>query len=180
MWVELIKRYWQVCLFKEKPENTPYSPLLLGVVASIYYVLNVVQWSLLDADRLFSVEMSLLVGATFIASDTIYTWALLYVSKKSNRMVQSLTCLLAGHAMVHLCAFPLLIIAPWLFETPLIQPIAWLIGILYLVVTLGLTIWQFMVTVYIYKHALAVDYLPATLAGLGLLACNILMVSFWR
>jgi len=37
-----------------------------------------------------------------------------------------------------------------------------------------------MVTVHIYKHALSIDYFPAVLASIGLLAFNILIVSFWR
>lgn len=180
MWSQLIKQYWQVSLLKDTPANTPYSPLLLGLVAFIYYILNLMQWSLVETDELFSIDVSLLAGLMFIASDAIYTAALLFVSSKANRIVQSLTCLLACHAIVHICAFPLLIIAPWLYEAHLIEPLGLIIGILYLSLTLMFTAWQLLITVHIYKHALAVDYLTAALASLGLLACNILMVSFWR
>ena len=52
-------------------------------------------------------------------------------------------------------------------------------GILYLILTLVLTVWKFLITAHIYKHALEVDNLASILASVGLLACNILTVSFW-
>ncbi len=95
-----------------------------------------------------------------------------------DRFVQTLTCVLAGHMIVHLFAFPLLAITPWLAGMQIAQPLALLIGVLYLILTLVLTVWQFMITVHIYKHALGIEYFPAVLASLGLLAANILVVSF--
>lgn len=179
MWASLIKRYWDVTLFKETPENTPYSFFLLGLFAFIYYVLVVMQWAIADIEKYFTPTTSLLAGASLILSYGLYTLSLLSAFHVSNRLVQTLTCLLAGHTLVHLIAFPMLLVAPWLAEAKLPPSLAVLVGVIYLVLTLMLTIWQFMVSVHIYKHALAINYLPAVLASFGLLASNILVVSFW-
>jgi len=180
MWSALIKRYWLISIFKETPENTPYSVLLLGTFVVIFFLLIVMQWMIADVEEIFTFQKSILAAISLLISYGLYTFALLYVSRKSYRIVQTLTCLLAAHIIVHVFAFPLLLVAPWLSETTITQPLALLVGIVYLIATFFLTVWQFMITVHIYKHALAVDYFPAVLASLGLIACNILLVSFWR
>lgn len=171
----LIERYWQVSTFKETPANTPYSLLLLIVIAILFYVLIIIQWLMIDVDG-----TTLLAGLALLISYGLYTYAILYLFHVPSRTVQTLTCLFAGHTIVHLFASPLLLLAPWLAASNTVQPVMFLIAILYLIFTFALTIWQFMITVHVYKHALAIDYLPAVLASFGLVACNVLIVSFWR
>ena len=180
MWTILIKCYWQVSLFKETPANTPYSYFLLGLCAFFFYLVIALQWVIANITPPVTLTMSLLAGGALLASYGIYTVALLSAFRLSARIVQTLSCILAGHTIVHLFAFPLLWVAPLLAEKTAMQPLALLIGVAYLMLTLILTVWQFMVTVHIYKHALEIDYLPAVLASFGLLASNILIVSFWR
>lgn len=180
MWIALIKRYWQVAIFKETPGNTPHSLLLLGGIAIFFFLLVVIQWLIADVDELFTLSTSILAGVTLLATYAVYTSVLLLAFRVPGRIVQTLTCLLAGHTIVHLFAFPLLLVTPWLAEPTVIQPLALLVGVVYLILTLILTVWQFIVTVYIYKHALAIEYLPAVLASFGLIASNILIVSLWR
>lgn len=180
MWIALIKRYWHVSIFKETPANTPYSLLLLGAIALFFFLLVVMQWMIADIEEIFTFNTSLLAAGALLASYGAYTFALLLLFRMSSRTVQTLTCLLAGHAIVHLFAFPLLLVAPWFAEAKIVQPLALLVAVVYLILTFVLTIWQFMITVHIYKHALGIDYFPAVLASFGLIACNILIVSFWR
>lgn len=180
MWAVLIKRYWQVSLFKETPANTPCSPLLLGAISFCFYLLIVLQWVIADVEQQFSLTTSLIAGAALVASYGIYTFALMLAFRLSSRLIQTLTCLLASHIIVHLFAFPLLLVTPWLTETNIVEPLVLLVGVVYLILTLILTVWQFMVTVHIYKYALAINYFAAVLASFGLLASNILIVSFWR
>ena len=180
MLVAIIKQYWLVSIFKETPANTPYSPFLLGIISLFFYLLIVLQWIIADVEQQFTLLKSLLAGAALLASYGIYTIALLLSFRMPARIVQTLSCVLAGHMIVHLVAFPLLLITPWLAETTMVQSLALFIGVAYLILTLMLTVWQFMVTVHIYKHALTIDYFPAVLASFGLLACNILIVSLWR
>jgi hypothetical protein len=146
MWTALIKRYWQVSLLKETPANTPYSIFLLGLISLFFFLLIIFQWLIADVEDLFTISSSILAGAALLASYFVYTFALLLVFRIANRLVQTLTCLLAGHVIIHLFAFPLLLITPWLMEANSVQPLALFIGILYLIATLILTVWQFMVT----------------------------------
>lgn len=180
MWEALIKRYWQVAIFKESPENTPYSSFLLFVVAFLFFVLVLLQWYLADFRGEFDLPISVLAALTLICSYFVYTFVILKIYRKAHRALQTLTALLASHMIVHFCAFPLLLIAPLIIGTKLNAMFLLFIGIVYLILTLLLTLWQFMVTIHIYKQAMDVDYLSAVLAGFGLLACNILIVSFWQ
>lgn len=51
---------------------------------------------------------------------------------------------------------------------------------IYLFITLGLSIWQFVITAHIYKFALGTTPVKSVLAAFGLVAVNILTISFWR
>lgn len=180
MWFALIRQYWQLIRFQRLPADTSYSPLLLTLVCFFYFILVVSQWLISDIEQKLSFNNALLIASALIISYLIYTYLVLFGFRFKARFVQTVTCLLAGHAIIHVLAFPLLLLTPLLIETNTVNLLGPFVAIIYLILTLILTIWQFMVTVYIYKHALSVDYLPAILASLGLLACNILVVSFSR
>ena len=180
MWFALIKRYWQVSLLRETPEHTPCSILLLSIIAAIFFFLVVVQWLMADSEALFTLNTAILAAGTLVLSYGLYTVALLSVFSVSHRTVQSLSCLLAGHAIVHILAFPLLLFAPFLIKIQLPPLLGLLLGITYLICTFVLSIWQFIISVHIYKNALSITYFPAALASFGLIACNILIVSLWR
>ena len=180
MWEALFKRYWQVAILKGSPEDTPYSPLLMILVSLLFFFLIILQWQLADIKETFNIAISILAAVTLLCSYFVYTYVLLKIYRKANRALQTLTSLLACHLIIHFFAFPLLIGAPLFSSTNMNQAMILLIGILYLILTLVLTGWQFLVTIHIYKHALELDNLTAVLASLGLLACNILTVSFWQ
>lgn len=180
MWEAILKRYWQVATFKESPANTPYSVSLLVFVAFLFSTLIVLQWYMADIKQQFEIASSVAAGICLIIVYCIYTFLLLKVNNKANRLVQSLSSLLASHLIVHVFALPLLIVAPALAAAKMSHGLALLLGLIYLILTLILTVWQFLVTVHVYKLALEVDSLAAVLASFGLLACNILIVSFWR
>lgn len=182
MWIDLIKKYWLVSCFKTTPENTPCSSLLLGMTACVFYVLVVIQWLMVDVDHEFSFATSLIMAVVLLFSYASYTYGLLFLFRFSHRFLQSLTSLLAGHTIVHLFALPLVLFWwwPWLAKVMEVSPIGLLFGMIYLVLSFILGIWQVMITVHIYKHALNINYFAAVLASFGLIACNILLVSFWR
>lgn len=180
MWLALIKQYWNVSVFKEEPKNTPYSLLLACIVSLVFFVLVVLQWMITDINQQLSIGSALLIAGLLVLSYLVYTWILLAIFRLQPRTIQTLTCLLAGHTVVHVVAFPMLLIMPLLFNVKNAPLIGSFVGIFYLIFTLMLAIWQFMVSVYVYKHALSATYLSATLAGFGLLAFNILTISFWR
>lgn len=180
MWSALIKRYWLVCIFKETPAETPCSWFLLIMIAGFYDVLVMLQWMIAEVGEASSFRGGFFIVTLLIFSYALYTYALLAIYHMRNRFIQTLSCLYVGHAVVHLFALPLLISSLWLSSVGMSEPFLRLISMIYLVATLMLTVWQFMVSVHIYKHALGVDYLAAVLASFGLLATNILTLSFWR
>ncbi|AHE67689.1 hypothetical protein [Legionella oakridgensis] len=180
MWAALIKQYWRVSLFKETPANTPYSPFLLGVVTILFFLLIMTQWQLVDYEKEFVFRVNLFSGLSLVASYLVYTYLLLQVFNLASRMVQTMTCIFAGHIIVHLFAFPLIVMALTLVHGKMPQILAMMITFAYLFLTLLLTAWQFMLSAYLYKEALQIGYLSAILASVGLLAVNILTVSFWR
>jgi hypothetical protein len=180
MWEAVFKRFWRVAILKEGPENTPYSPVLMVMVSFLFFILIILQWYLADIKQQFSLATSVMAALTLLCSYFVYTFVLLKIYRKANRALQTLTALLASHMIVHFFAFPLLVATPLLVKADLKQIFVLFVGVVYLVLTLLLTIWQFVVTVYIYKRALELDNLPAVLASFGLLACNILTVSFWQ
>ncbi len=180
MWGKLIRQYWNVSIFKETPDNTPYSQLLLALVSFLFLFVLIIQWRFSETKANYSYTIASLVAVSLLLSYYAYTHVLLALNKLSNRTIQTLTSLLMGHLFVHLFAFPLIFLAPFLNDLNPAGMYSFMIGIIYLLITLLLTGWQFMITVYVYKHALNIDYLAATLASFGLLACNILIISLWR
>lgn len=180
MWELLLKRYWQVAMLKGSPENTPYSPLLTIIAALAFFFIIFCQWYFSNLKQQFDLGQSLLAGFTLVCSYFLFTFLLLKLSRKAFRFAQVVTSLLLAHTIVHLFAFPLLLLAPILISSHLNAALALLLAIIYLSLTLVLTIWQFLITMHIYKLALEVDYITAFLATVGLLACNILTVSFWQ
>lgn len=179
MWAYLLKRYWQVSTFKESPANTPYSPLLLIVIALAFLGLMVIQWTWANIALRFSVLTAVFAAFTLVLSYAMYTRLLLTALKVASRFTQTLTCLFAGHFIIHLFALPL-IFMPTISNQQAVTPYIMLIGIIHLLAILLLSSWQFMLTAFIYKEALSLPYFPAILASVGLLATNILTISFWR
>ena len=180
MWETLFKRYWQVTILKESPENTPYSPLLMIVASFLFFSLIILQWDLADIKEEFDFGTSVLAGLTLLCSYFVYTYVLLKIYRKVERTLQTLTALLVSHLIIHFFAFPLLFVTPVLVAADMNRALVLGVGIAYLIITLTLTIWQLWVTIFIYKQALEMDYLTAILASFGLLSCNILTVSFWQ
>lgn len=177
---QLILYYWQLSLLRESPENTPYSQLLMGVSAILLSLVMVIQWSLSDFEQSYDLLNTLMTAISLILSYMAYTYMILLFREFSSRWVQTVTCLFCTHIVVHVMASPLIILAPYLAHANLKSPIILFIGVVYLFLTLGLSIWQFVITAHIYKYALNTTPIQSILAAFGLIAANILTVSFWR
>ena len=76
-------------------------------------------------------------------------------------------------------AMPLFLISPYLTPHSLKNPIFLLIGVFYLLSTLGISVWQFVVTAHIYKKALNITPIQSVLTAFGLVAVTVLILSFW-
>jgi hypothetical protein len=175
---KIFSYYWNITLLKESPENTPYSQVLLTVGFLLFIFMMTWQWSLSGIPGDFS--WLLIVAYNLALSFVIYTAAILLFKRLMGRFVQTTTCLLWAFVIIHSLAMPLFALDPYLSNTNLKNPFFLFIAILYLFITLGLTIWQFVVTAHIYKHALSTTSVQSVIAAFGLIAVNVLTLSFWR
>lgn len=179
MWHKLIRTYWNICLFKKSPADSPYSVLLLVFMGLLFLLLIVFQWSMSNRSIQASYSVIIGLGCLLLLSYMIYTFVLLWISRRIGRNVQTLTCLFACHTIVHVIALPLVFIVPIISAMNGSSFLTFIMNVLFLAVSLMLSVWQFMVTAHIYKHALMLKTPASLLASLGLLAVNILMISFW-
>lgn len=177
---QLLIYYWQLSLFREKPDNTPYSQVLMGLSAIILGVIMIIQWNFSDFDFSDDLLKTSLTAASLILSYIAYTYMALFLRGLGSRWIQTVTCLFSTHIIIHVLASPLIIIAPYLNQTSLKNPLLLFVGVVYLFLTLGLSVWQFVITAHIYKYALNTSAIQSVLAAFGLIAANILIVSFWR
>ena len=177
---QIFSYYWRISLLRESPENTPYSLLLLVISALLLTVIMAIQWSFSAFDFSDDLLFVLVAGLSLVISFIVYTGIILSLKGLRARLVQTATSLLFAHSIVHILAMPLFIIDPYLTHVSLKNPIFLFIGVLYLFITLGLSIWQFVITAHIYKYALNTTPIQSVLAAFGLIAVNVLTLSFWR
>lgn len=172
--------YWEICLLKRSPENTPYSRVMLFLSTLSLVMVLIVQWQV--SDIFFAVDFwkCVLAAISLIASYILFTFFVLFVKGLAQRVIQTLTSLFCTRIILHILAAPLLLIDPYLSQANLKNPLLLFIGVIYLFITLGLSVWQFVITAHIYKFALSTSAIQSVLAAFGVLAVNILTVSFWR
>lgn len=176
----LFSYFRELCLCQQMPKNCPHAPVLLGIVAMLLTMLITLQWWITD----FGVSSDLLIlgftAISLVCSYVIYTLALLLFRQLIRRAVQTLTCLFATHLIIHCYAMPLILLAPYLMKVDLSSPVVLFLAVIYLFLTLALSIWQVIVTAHIYKYALDATPVQSVMAAFGLIAVNILTLSFWR
>jgi hypothetical protein len=86
--ISLFTKFWQLCFFQAKPEDIPYSSVLMGFVIFVYFSLSM-PFLMFE----YSVNKSLLINITSLALTLFIWWRLLRYYQRENRMVQSLTAL---------------------------------------------------------------------------------------
>tara|TARA_Y100000588_G_C13881643_1_gene764737 strand:- start:11 stop:559 length:549 start_codon:yes stop_codon:yes gene_type:complete len=172
-----LKSYWDVSLFKQSPENTPCSNALLFIFACFFYLVVVSQWTIVETKSPISFNQMLMSGLSLCISYAFYTYTLLKVSLLEARFIQTLTSLFAVHIIIHFFAYPILLATPLLNDEHMARSLSFIISAVYLLCTLLLTIWQVLVTYFIYKKALNAESVHAVMATIGLFVMNILLVS---
>ncbi|KGP63875.1 membrane protein [Legionella norrlandica] len=176
----LFSYYWRLSLLKETPENSPYSISLLVLAAILFVIILIIQWSLAELDFSHDWLLSLMMAVSLNLSFILYTYWILRFRNFTARFVQTVTCLFIVYIIIHVLATPLFLIDPYLSAVSIKKPIFLLIAMIYLFITLGLSIWQFIITAHIYRFALDTTPVKSVLAAFGLVAVNILTISFWR
>ena len=176
--VQIFFYYWNLCLLKESPENSPYSLALLGISIFLFTGIMMIQWSL--STSAYDLFFIFIVALSLTLSFILYNSIILFFKGLKSRLVQTSTSLLFAYCIVHVLAMPLVMIDPYITPINLKNPFFLFISILYLFVTLSLSVWQFLITAHIYKFALNTTSFQSVLAAFGLIAVNVLTLSFWR
>lgn len=173
----IFDRYWDICLLKESPENTPYSITRMVLSAVLLALLMTIEWDYSYFNSSEEMINNVFISVCLIISYIIYTYLALFFKGLTPRLVQTATSLYCINIIIHILVIPLLIIAPYLSLANLRNPLFLFIGIFYLFLSLGLSVWQFVITAYIYKFALNITAIQSALAAFGLIAVNILTIS---
>ncbi len=170
-------RYWDICLLKESPENTPYSIIRTFLSGIILALIMVTEWNFSSITASNDLGANLLIAVCLILSCVVYTYIILFLKGFISRLIQTVTALFYTNMIIHILVAPLLLIAPYLSQSHLKNPFLLLIGVIYLFLSIGLSVWQFVITAHIYKYALSTTAIQSVLAAFGLIAVNILTVS---
>lgn len=174
----IFDRYWDICLFKDSPENTPYSISLMVLSSILLILLMTIEWDYSYFNSSEDLINNAFISICLVISYIIYTYLTLYFKGLTSRLVQTVTSLYCINIIIHILVVPLLIIAPYLSLINLRNPFLIFVGILYLFFSLGLSVWQFVIIAHIYKFALNTTAIQSVLAAFGLMAVNVLTVSF--
>ncbi|MFI3178895.1 MAG: hypothetical protein QX188_04990, partial [Methylococcaceae bacterium] len=80
---DTIKLLFEICLFKKKPQDLPYSVFLLGLMSGIYMTVRVLMLSMhfdsLGVLMQIAVDLVLVFGCV---------WLMLYLARKLGRFCQ--------------------------------------------------------------------------------------------
>jgi len=173
----VLNLYWGICLLKESPENTPFSITRLFLSGILLALIMVVEWNYSYFTSTEDIGSALFIATCLVLSYVLYTYVVLFLKGVASRMVQTVTALFCTSIIIHILVAPLLLIAPYLSQIHLKNPLLLFLGVLYLFLSIGLSVWQFVITAHIYKFALDTTAIQSVLAAFGLIAVNILTVS---
>ena len=172
----IFDQYWDICLLKESPENTPYSISRMILSGFLLVLLMMIEWSFTYSNSEDLVNNAF-TSICLVLSYVIYTYLVLYFKGLTPRLVQTVTSLYFINIIIHVLVAPLLLLAPYLSLIHLRNPLFLFLGIAYLFLSLGLSVWQFVISAHIYKFALNITAIQSVLAAFGLIAANILTIS---
>jgi len=140
---KLIELFWAIACRKRGPEDVPKSVFLMQLTALGYII---VQVPLLLRQNVAPAEIFLSVVADILIL-VVFTWALLRLTGKSTRLLQTLTALFGTGVVIGAAAIPVGFLMYALVETDLLL----LPGL----ALLAILIWSVLVAGHIYAQALS-------------------------
>jgi hypothetical protein len=173
----IFDRYWDIFCLRESPENTPYSIARMISSGIMLFLLILIEWNFSYFRSSENIVNNALTSICVVLSHVVYTYFLLYFKGLAARLVQTITTLYCVNIIIHILVIPLLLFAPYLSLIHLRNPLLLFFGIFYLFLSLGISVWQFVITASVYKFALNITPIQSVLAAFGLIAVNILTVS---
>lgn len=173
----LIRFYWHVCLFKQGPQDSPYSKSLTVMAALVLATILISQVVVSDGQPKVGLNQVIMLVIVLISGISVYTSIILALVNLTNRIIQTLTTILMTQCIVHALAFPLVFVMPQFSKEELYQGNNALISMVYVMLVLFLNVWQLMINSYIYQHALGKKFITGLMVSFGLLAFNLLLIN---
>jgi len=158
---ELLKRFLNICLLSQGPQDLPHSSLLLRILMVVYFLTG--SFSMLSST---SFEEAVLIMMLDLIVLVLFSWFCLQAFKKQARFVQATTALTGVGSIFQLLSWPLLIQMESVKQS----------GEVSVEVTLLLLIiisWNLAVFAHIFRHAFGIRTLAAFILTLAYVMINV-------
>ena len=137
--MSLLKLFWNICLFRQGPQDIPASTFLLRLLIILYAIVNSIILLLESGWQIMLLQLPLQLVLM-----TGFFWGLLRLYNQQKRYPQTISALLGCDVLISLCAFPPLI---WMITVPT-NNFSFLL-------MLGIMVWQLAVIGHIVRQALS-------------------------
>lgn len=162
----LILRFWEICLLRKGPEETPYSPPLLIILLLFGFLLDNLRINLLIPEQTYYQLAGVLLIHTLLM--LLLTASLLVIFGYRSRIIQTLTAL--GGTGIILSA----LILPFDYITNLTQGKFTMASI----ISLFVQIWSLVIVGHILSSALSVHRLTGIIIAIGFYILGIAAFSY--
>lgn len=143
--MNLLRRFWEVCLLRAGPQDLPASDFLLVLTLLIYiaasFLVSLLQFEFSRAGLVTLVDLLLMAGLSYL---------ILWIARRHARWLQTMTALSGSGAVLSLAALPFLY---WSNQIEAENQAG-----LPDFVLLGMLIWNLVVLAHIFRHALSVSF----------------------
>lgn len=156
--VILVRAFYEICLFRKRPQDLPASPVLFWMVLCLYAVIS----GLLSYPSQ-TAPAALATGLIEALMLMLITWLFLYLRSVPERWLQTCTALAGTGVIFSAVALPLF------YATVLVEVSAALESFISLQVII-LVVWNIAVMAYILRHALSSSYFMGVLGSLTYIA----------
>ena len=144
--LQLIRAWFDLCLFRRGPQDLPASGFLLGLSLACYVLV-----SLLVALPSSDINTAVQLAALDVGMLTVFVSALLYLQSKTERVGQTLSAMAGSGSLMGLFALPLVLLVDPELPADQLSPLltgSWL----------SLLIWSLFVMAHIMRHALSTSF----------------------
>ena len=158
---ELLKRFLNICLLTQGPQDLPHSSLTLRILLVVYFLTG--SFSMLSSTAF---EDAVLIMMLDLAVLILFTWFCLQAFKKQARFIQTTTALAGAGSIFQLLAWPLLIQMESVKQSGEASPEVTLL--LLIIIS-----WNLAVFAHIFRHAFGIRMLAAFILTLAYVMINV-------
>lgn len=163
----LLSNLVAIVLLRRGPQDLPASQAVLGGLAAVYVLIG----TLVIGPRVGDLMVALAQNVTDMAVLFLYTWGLLGMAGRPERVTQTLSAIVGANVLFSLIAWPLMLALPPMDAETAVAPGG--VGMLLLAVLF----WNLAVVGQIYRHALSLRVGLGVLAALGYFVLSTAVVS---